>query len=124
MAPTKVNSFQRQGPKLFDRIAVGTNRPVSAAAAFITNLIGGSKVFDWPSIAAGGQSSTTVTVTGAAFGDFVGCSMSIDLQLLRMSAYVSAADTVTAVLQNGTAGAIDLGSGTLLCRAERIGITT
>lgn len=124
MAQTRVKNFHRLGATTIDRLAVGWAGGVSAAAGYLTNLLAGSKVFDWPSIAAAGQSTTTVTVTGAAFGDFAGCTMNIDLQAMRLTAYISAADTVTAVLTNGTAGAIDLGSGTLLCRVERVALTT
>jgi hypothetical protein len=79
----------------------------------------GSKTFNPGSIAAAGQESTTVTVTGAALGDYVTASFSIDLALIELSAYVSAADTVTCLFKNGTAGAIDLGSGTLRCRVVK-----
>lgn len=65
------------------------------------------------SVAAAGQTSTTVTLTGAALGDVALCSFSLDLQLLQLTANVSAANTITCVLQNGTAGPIDLASGTL-----------
>lgn len=73
----------------------------------------GSATWDPASVAAGAQTTTTVTVPGAALGDVVGVSFSLDLQGMQLTGYVSAADNVTAVLRNGTAGAIDLASGTL-----------
>lgn len=69
--------------------------------------------WDPASIAAAAQATTTVTVTGARLGDTAMASFSLDLQGMQMTAYVSAANTVTVVLRNGTAAAIDLASGTL-----------
>lgn len=55
----------------------------------------------------------TVTVTGAALGDLVLASFSLDVTDLVLTADVTAADTVTVVLSNPTASAVDLASGTL-----------
>lgn len=76
----------------------------------------GSATYNPPNLNNGTQTTTTVTVTGAALGDFVLPSFSLDLQGIELTAYVSAADTVTCLLRNDTGGAIDLGSGTLRCR--------
>ena len=65
------------------------------------------------SIADGGYATTTVSVPGAELGDFALASFSIDISALDLSCYVSAADTVTVVLSNHTAGAVDLNSATL-----------
>lgn len=67
-------------------------------------------------IAPGGSDSTTVAVSGAVDGDYVQASFSLDLQSLTLTGYVSAADVVTVVLANNTAGAVDLGSGTVAVR--------
>ena len=72
------------------------------------------------SIADGDNATTTVTVQGAALGDFVLASFSLDLSGLALCAYVSAADTVTAVLLNNTGAPVDLGSGTLKVRVSKI----
>ncbi len=64
-------------------------------------------------VANGAQTTTTITVTGAAIGDVVAVGFSQDLQALQLTGYVSAADTVTVVLQNGTGSPVDLASGTL-----------
>ena len=72
-----------------------------------------SAAYDPPSIADGAQATTTVTVTGAALGDFVLASFSLSLAGVIMTAYVSAADTVTILLQNETGAAVDLAAGTL-----------
>lgn len=66
---------------------------------------------DPASIAAGAQATTTVTVQGAKLGDFAMATAPYDLQAVGLHAYVSAANTVTILLKNGTAGAVDLASG-------------
>jgi hypothetical protein len=72
-----------------------------------------SDTWDPASVADGDQATTTITVTGAVLGNFVIASFSLDLQGLQLTAYVSAADTVTVVLSNNTGGAVNLSSGTL-----------
>ena len=65
------------------------------------------------SIANGASASTTVTVSGAALGDYAVASFSLDLSGLTLSAYVSATNTVTVVLSNLTGAAVNLASGTV-----------
>ena len=57
------------------------------------------------------EATMTATVTGAALGDFVIIAPPYDLQGIMVTGYVSAANTVTIRLRNGTAGTIDLASG-------------
>ena len=76
----------------------------------------GSATWNPGSIADGNEEATTVTVTGAALGDFAIASFSLDVTDLVLDAEVTAANTVTCVLANNTGGAIDLGSGTLYVR--------
>lgn len=76
------------------------------------SLLYGSSTYDPPSIAAGAETTTTVTVTGAALGDLARASFTIDSALVY-TARVSTANTVTVTLRNNTAAAIDLLSGTL-----------
>lgn len=74
-----------------------------------------SASFEWNpgNLAAGaGETSTPVTVAGAELGDFVTASAPYSLQGIACTAYVSAANTVSVRLQNGTGGAIDLAGGT------------
>lgn len=72
-----------------------------------------STTWDPPSVGSGASTSTTVTVAGAALGNYVSVSFSLDLQGMNLTGSVSAADTVTVVLANLTGGAVDLGSGIL-----------
>jgi hypothetical protein len=81
--------------------------------ATILKHLSATKTWDPASVSSGSQTTTTVTVTGAAVGDEATCGFSNDLQGLLMTAYVSATNTVTVVLANLTGGAVDLGSGTL-----------
>ena len=77
-------------------------------------VLSGSATYDAPSIAAGASASTTVTVGGAALGDYVErISLGLSSGGLTVTGYVSAANTVTVVLANLTGAAVDLASTTL-----------
>lgn len=77
-------------------------------------ILVGSATKDYASLAAGAEDVTgTITVTGAALGDFCIASLGVDVAGLIAVGYVSAANTVTLNLFNLTAGAIDLGSTTI-----------
>jgi hypothetical protein len=98
---------------------------VAEAARVLRNIVDcgllyGTATWNPGSIADAAQETTTVTVTGAVLGDVVdGVSFSLSLQNMTMTAYVSAADTVTVVLQNESGGAVDLASGTLRVAVRR-----
>lgn len=92
--------------RIDDQIIIGGGTPILKHLSTTATWNPGNLV-------AGAQTSTTVALTGAALGDEVTCSFSLDLQLLQLTGYVSAANTVSVVLQNGTGGAIDLASGVL-----------
>ena len=55
----------------------------------------------------------TLTVTGAAVGDYCLASFSVDLTGMTLLAWVSATNTVKFQFQNKTAGTLDLASGTV-----------
>ena len=66
------------------------------------------------SVATVSTATDTVTVSGVALGDMVlGMSIGVDEAGLVRRAYVSAANTVTIVTYNPTAGSINLASTTL-----------
>jgi hypothetical protein len=73
----------------------------------------GSETYDPGSVAAGAQVTTTITVTGAALGDYAMASFSVDVAGMTLHANVTSANTVTVTFQNTTASPIDLNSGTL-----------
>jgi hypothetical protein len=79
----------------------------------------GSSTVDPSSLADGAQYFAAITCAGAVLGDFVSdVSFSLDLQKITLTAYVSSANTVTAVFQNESGGVVDLGSGTLRVRVR------
>lgn len=80
----------------------------------------GSLVWDPGNLVDGaGETSSGITVTGAAFGDFVDVAAPYDLQGITVTAYVSASNTVKIRAQNETGGAINLASGTWKVRIRR-----
>ena len=66
-----------------------------------------------------GETSSGITVTGAAFGDYIDVAAPYDLQGITATAYVSASNTVKIRLQNETGGAINLASGTWAVRVRK-----
>jgi len=82
----------------------------------------GSATYDPPSLADGAGATTTIAVTGAALGDFAIASFGGDIANVTITAYVSAAGTVSVRLQNESGGTVDLGSSTLRVRVlKRLG---
>ena len=79
----------------------------------------GSATYNPPSLNDGDGATTTVTVTGAELGDYAEASFSNSLQGIMMTAFVSAADTVSVRFQNETGGVLDLASGTLRARVRK-----
>ncbi len=87
---------------------------LTALDTAVGEVLTGSKTHDFASVADGAKATTTVTVTGAALGDFVvGVSLGVSQAGVLLTGYVSAADTVTVDLHNETGGAVDLASTTL-----------
>lgn len=76
----------------------------------------GSKTFNPPSINDAASATTTVSVVGAALGNYAQAGFSLSLAGLTLNAYVSATDTVTVVFSNLTGSPVDLGSGTLTAK--------
>jgi parallel beta-helix repeat protein len=85
----------------------------------LAGYLSGSATYDAPSLLTLATTTTTVTVTGAAVGDFAECSFGVSLAGMIASAYVSAADTVTVVLFNATIGTVDLASTTLRAHVRK-----
>jgi hypothetical protein len=67
-----------------------------------------------------GETSSAITVTGAAFGDSVDVGIPYDVQGMNVTGYVSAADTVKIRIQNETGGTIDLGAGTWTVHVRKL----
>lgn len=96
------------------RVAAWANTGVPDFSPF------GSVVYDPPSLADGAGATTTVTVTGAALGDYAVASFSLDLQGITVTAWVSAANTVSVRFQNESGGVLDLASGTLRAAVRKV----
>lgn len=114
-----------------NHLFVGNQHPSTSVSAFLLPRVLGhfttfedpkltfTATYDPPSIAANTSATTTVAVSGAAIGDFVTSTFSLDLAGISLSAYVNAANQVTVVFSNLTAGAVDLGSGTVRVRVRK-----
>jgi hypothetical protein len=83
-----------------------------------SNILKGSATFNPADLADGAGETTTVTVTGAALGDYAQASFSLDLQGITLTAWVSAANTVSVRFQNETTGSVNLAEGTLRARVR------
>lgn len=105
------------------RFQNGTGGVVDLDAAILTAAVlkpcfdhVGSATYDPAAVGvntAGAGATTTVTATGAALGDFAVASFGQDLQGVLVSAYVSAANTISVRFQNGTGAVTTLASNTL-----------
>lgn len=90
----------------------GTGR-MKQSGNVVPYYLSGSATYDPPSLADGVGATTTVTVTGAALGDMAHASFSLDTSGITITAWVSAANTVSVRFQNESGGVLDIGSGTL-----------
>ncbi len=89
---------------------------LGSAAFQDIRMLDASVTWDPPSVAAGAQASTAVTVPGAAPGDFVMASCAAALPGLSLRAEATGADAVTLWLANLTGAAVDAGSNTFYLR--------
>lgn len=88
----------------------------SVSSIRLPDFLYGTVTNDIGNIAAAGSLTQDITVPGAAFGDFVLVSSSIDLSGLTVTGYVQAANNVRVVFANNTGGAIDLANATYYAR--------
>ena len=70
-------------------------------------------------LANGASTSYALTVTGAAFGDYVYPSCSVTISGLVMTAYVSNINQVTIIFNNNTGAGVTVGACTLRARVEK-----
>lgn len=104
------NNFQHGTPITYDVFASITGFATGSELV-------GQAVYDPASLVDGAGATTTVTVTGAALGDYVaGVSFSNDLQGITLTGWVSASNTVSVRFQNESTGTLDLASGTIRAR--------
>lgn len=99
--------------------ALGLKRAGSRPTTLFSAVFNGTATIDPASLIDGAGATATITVTGAALGDYAMVVAPYDLQGLTVTAYVSAANTVSIRIQNETGGTIDLASGTWKAKALR-----
>jgi hypothetical protein len=82
--------------------------------AMIENILTATKTQNFGNIVDGALEATTITVTGAALGDVVAVSMSVDMpDGYHLSGQVESANVVKVVAHNESGGDVNLASGTL-----------
>lgn len=86
---------------------------LAAVRAPLAGLLTGSATYDTAQLIDAAGATTTVTVTGAAIGDFAMASLGVDVAGITVTAYVSAPNTVSVRIQNESGGTLDLASTTL-----------
>lgn len=79
----------------------------------LAGVLVASATLDVASLADGVGATATVTVPGALLGDFAFVSMGLDTQGITVTAYVSAANVVSARFQNESGATVDLVSTTI-----------
>ncbi len=110
----KINS-PRKGTELTPRVFAAWQEQVNRAvrALGFSRASISSVIIDFPSIAAAGQATSAVTVTGARAGAGVTvASSAAPTAGIVLDGYVSAADTVTVRATNITAAPVDPASAT------------
>jgi hypothetical protein len=86
---------------------------VGASGIEFSAILSATAVLDFPSISSNSYQSLTITVTGAGVGDVVilGAPAALEANLMAFG-FVTATDTVTIRLHNGSGGAVDPVSAT------------
>lgn len=121
--PTFPKDLERLGRALFNGIAAVplTTNPRLVSAGIMTAILYATKTQAFSSIAANSSQDQTVTVTGAAVGDFCECTHDQAIPTgVELSCNVTAADTATVRAQNSTAGTPSIASGTLSVLVKRV----
>lgn len=111
--PTKLSQTEIAQHADSENVVGGLIDDHKALLDLFSGMLRASAVYDAANLVDAAGVTTTVACVGAALGDFVLASFSLDLQGITMTAYVSAADVVSIRFQNESGGAIDLASGTI-----------
>ncbi|RWX71885.1 glycosyl hydrolase family 28-related protein [Mesorhizobium sp. M2A.F.Ca.ET.039.01.1.1] len=107
-SPTQANGIEG-----WLRLSTGNAHVLGTDWMIVGGRLTGTATFDPASLADGAGATTTVTVAGAALGDAAVASFSLDTQGITITAWVSAANTVSVRFQNESGGTLDIASGTL-----------
>lgn len=111
LSSTKVSEFKPDSDFFTALLA-----DLAAVRSLSSGMLSGSSAWDPGAIADGDEEALDIAVAGAALGDFVLVSFSLDVADLVLTAQVTASGVVTAQLANNTGGAVDLGAGTVYVR--------
>jgi len=104
-----------------DPLLTGATLAAIRTSLGVKGYLEASVVYDPAPITTGSRAAIqTLACAGVTLGMPVRASFSLDLQGLSINAWVSAADTISFQFFNPTAGALDLGSGTVTVRAETL----
>lgn len=119
-----VRTFTNSGPTLegLDRQDWGTNTTDTLFQQDLSRYdvpLEGSKTYDPPSLTSGSTTFTDVTVTGAALGDLVDVSFSLNQDGVIFTGYVRVANSVRVYIENKDTATKDLGSGNLTVKVRR-----
>lgn len=79
----------------------------------------GAATYDPPSLADGAGTTTSLTVPGAALGDFATAAFALPTAGITVTAWVSAQNIVSVRFQNETGGPLDIASGRLAARVQK-----
>lgn len=90
----------------------GIKRAGVPIRTLFTDVLNATSTIDPASLVDGAGATSTVTVTGAALGDYVLVAAPYDIQDLIVTGYVQAANTVEIRIQNESGATVDLASGT------------
>ena len=106
--------------RIFDTVPYTLNEMVTELVETLNDaLFNEDSASHSASLANGGFTTKTVTVTGAELGDFAVASLSVSSAGLIVTANVTAADTVTVCFMNHTGSPVYLGTFTLNVRVMK-----
>ena len=101
------------GMTTFSGPVKSTNGFISGSGSTVTEITAATASLNFPSISAVSQADLTITVSGAAVGDYVVLSLpAAPTAGLVFNAFVSSANTVTVRATNVTASPVDAGAAT------------
>jgi len=109
----KINLNAVAGNSALEKVLLDILTDLQSLRSPFSGMLRGSATYDTASLADGAGATTTVTVTGAAVGDFCMVSLGVDVAGITVTGYVSATNTVAVRIQNESGGTLDLASTTI-----------
>jgi hypothetical protein len=100
----------------------GEIRLIGTQPSYHGRSLEGSAAWTPGTVVNGGSAGVVISVPGAALGDYVVAAHSVSIASTILSAYVNAADSVIAVINNQTGASQTIGAGTVRARVLKPGI--